>query len=144
MLSATSIALAALMMTPVSPCGELCSREAVVLYGKLLADAQFGRRGTMERAAFVVLRDGALRVVPWHSGGYRHASFRGSIPEDCIAIVHTHPESAVDPSKVDVAVAQRLGMPVLVVTPRALTVADSDGRTRRLFQKTGWWLKSTR
>ena len=140
MLSVTSIALAALMMTPVSPCGELCSREAVVLYGKLLADAQFGRVGTVERAAFVVLRDGALRVVPWLSGGYRHASYKGSIPEDCIAIVHTHPESAIDPSLKDRAIARRLGIPILVITPRALTVADTDGSARRFFKKSGWWL----
>lgn len=144
MLSATSITLAALMMTPVSPCGEACSREAVVLYGNLLAGAQFGRRGTVERAAFVVLRDGALRMVPWQSGGHRHASFKGSIPEDCIAIAHTHPESAMDPSRVDVALARRLGLRVLVITPRVLSIAETDGTTRRVFQQVGWWLKSTR
>lgn len=141
MLSTTSIALAALMMPPLSPCGELCSREAIVLYGNLLASGQFGRRGNVERAAFVVLRDGALRMVPWQSGGYRHASFKGSIPEDCIAIAHTHPESAADPSGVDIAVARRLGLRVLVITPRALTIAEADGSTRRVFRQVGWWLR---
>lgn len=95
----------------------------------------------MERAAFVVLRDGALKMVPWQTGGYRHASFKGSIPEDCIAIAHTHPESAMDPSRVDVAMARRLGLPVLVITPRALTVADTDGNPRRLIRQVGWWLR---
>jgi proteasome lid subunit RPN8/RPN11 len=144
MLSTTSLVLAALMTTPVASCGELCSREAVVLYGNLLAQAQFGRRGTVERAAFVVLRDGALRMIPWRSGGRAHASFRGSIPEDCIAIAHTHPEASMDPSKGDIAVARRLGMPVLVITPAALSVAERDGSTRRIFRSIGWWQRRRR
>ncbi len=102
---------------------ELASPQAHFWYAQLLADGGYGR-WNHERAAFLIREDdGTLTLEPWPSREFRHASFRGVIPARTIAILHTHPASAPSPSARDRAEARRLGLPVVVITPRGVTMA---------------------
>jgi Prokaryotic homologs of the JAB domain len=110
-------------------CALLCTPQANVWYDELLAAGGWGRLET-ERAAFLIReRNDALSLEPWPGGGYRHATFRGVVPERAIAVVHTHPYGEDEPSRNDRAEAKRLGIPVLVVTPDSVIAAMPDGTT---------------
>ena len=117
----------ALLLVTVLGCGDLCSAQAGRWYDDLLAAGGFGWL-QRERAAFLIReRDGALTLAPWDPGGYRHATFRGSLPARVIAIVHTHPKDTPAPSAHDREEARRLDVPVLVVTPSGVIAAMPDG-----------------
>jgi hypothetical protein len=109
----------------------LSSPQALVWYDRLLAEGGYGRFDR-ERAAFLIEeRDGTLTLEPWPVSAHRHASFRGAIPARAIAIVHTHPRRFPEPSAHDRAEAQRLGIAIIVVTPRGVIAAEpSAERTR--------------
>src|SRR5688572_8387266 len=96
--------------------GVLSEPQAHVWYDALLAESGNGRL-SRERAAFLIREDdGTLTLEPWARGGFRHASWRGSIPHRTIAILHTHPAGEERPSTRDRQEARRLGLPVLVIT----------------------------
>ena len=110
-------------------CALLCTPQADVWYDELLAAGGWGRL-EREQAAFLIReRNDSLSLAPWPGGGHRHATFRGTIPERAIAVVHTHPRGESDPSHNDRAEARRLGIPVVVVTPEAVIAAMPDGTT---------------
>jgi hypothetical protein len=101
----------------------LFSTEAKVWYGALLEDSGYGRL-PFEQAAFLIQeKSGALTLAPWESRGHHHASYRGTIPQGTIAIVHTHPANQPQPSAHDRNEASRMGLPVVVVTPSGVRVA---------------------
>jgi proteasome lid subunit RPN8/RPN11 len=119
------------------PCEELCHAEAARHYAQLNATAALTRRDS-ERAAFLVRsNDGRLRAIPWQPGDAIEASHKGPVPARCIAIMHTHPIAAPQPSRRDVAEAQRIRLPIVVITPDSVTVALTDGTTIQLFGP-GW------
>jgi proteasome lid subunit RPN8/RPN11 len=125
------------LLAALSSCGDLCSAEAAGHYARLNAMAALTRRDS-ERAAFLVQNDeGRLRIVPWQPGDATEASYRGRIPRGCIAIIHTHPIAAPRPSRRDVAEAQRLKLPIVVITPDAITVARTDGSVAEILGA-GW------
>jgi proteasome lid subunit RPN8/RPN11 len=131
--------LAIVLMLAVSadPCGELCHADAVEQYARLNTLASMARY-EKERAAFLVRRpDGRLTAVTWQAGDSAEASHTGHIPSRCVAIIHTHPLVAPQPSKHDVAEAQRIGLPIVVITPQSVTVATPQGTTDQLFGA-GW------
>lgn len=114
---------------------ELSSPQALSWYEQLLAEGGYGRF-ERERAAFLIREaDGTLTLEPWPDGAYRHAKFRGRIPARTIAILHTHPADSPQPSARDRAEAERLGIPVVVISPEGV-VAASGGRTRVLVSGT--------
>lgn len=89
-----------------------------------------------EQGAFVVREaDARLRLIHWRPGTVTEVSSNGPMPAHCIAIAHTHPVSDVEPSKHDRAEAQRLGLPIVVVTPFAITAAWPDGTISRLSRQ---------
>ena len=105
----------------------LSEPQAHLWYDALLAESGYGRL-SQERAAFLIREDdGTLTLEPWARGGFRHASWRGAIPQRTIAILHTHPAGEEQPSARDRKEAQRLGMPVIVITPEAVMAAMPDG-----------------
>lgn len=105
---------------------DLASPQASFWYEQLLAEGGYGRFDR-ERAAFLIReRDGSLTLAPWPDGGFRHASFRGEVPARTIAILHTHPAKLPQPSAQDRAEAKRLGIPIVVITPRSVIVADPN------------------
>src|SRR5688572_8963412 len=127
----------ALLLAAMLSCGDLCRAEAVAHYAELLAEGGYGRL-PVERAGFLIReRDGTLTFAPWGRGDYRRATFEGSIPRGTIAIVHTHPRALPRPSARDLDEAKRLGIPLLVVTPGAITAARPDGSIDALFAA-GW------
>lgn len=105
----------------------ISSREAFDRYDLLLQ--QFYRQGRRTELGAFLVRDGdaRLRLILWREGTATEASTNGPIPGNCIAIVHTHPVGDINPSLHDRAVAQRIGLPILVVTPFAVTAAWPDG-----------------
>jgi hypothetical protein len=95
-------------------------------------------RRDSERAAFLVRDDkGRLRAVSWPAGETAEASYKGRIPARCIAVIHTHPIAAPQPSRRDIAEAQRIQLPIVVITPDRVTVATTNGSTMQLFAE-GW------
>ena len=105
----------------------LSQPQAHAWYDTLLAESGYGRL-SQERAAFLIREDdGTLTLEPWARGGFRHASWRGTIPQRTIAILHTHPAGEAQPSARDRQEAQRLGVPVVVITSDSVIAAMPDG-----------------
>lgn len=95
---------------------------------RILALAWYGRV-EWERAAFLRIDDrGRFACDVWPSKLQFHsASWSGPTPDGTIAIIHSHPRTLPNPSVEDAAEARRLGIPVIVVTPQAVTmVAGRD------------------
>jgi len=115
-------------------CGPFCGADAFAQYARLLARAR-----VFEEAAFLVRdNDGRVRAVDWNYGERRTISFHGRMPEHCIGVVHTHPSGEKEPSRGDRAEAQRIQLPMVVVTQQAVTVAWPDGTMSYLAGRTGW------
>lgn len=97
---------------------------AVACFDELVRLGGYGRRHD-ERAAFLVDRNGRLECVPWPSRNeFQAASWGSRWPEGVVAIAHTHPRQFPLPSAHDHLEARRLQMPVIVVTPGRLEIAD--------------------
>ena len=117
--------------------GELFQGDAVNQYVRLNALASKTRYES-ERAAFLIRRpDGRLTTIAWQAGDTAEASYTGRIPLRCVAVIHTHPVVAPQPSKHDTAEAQRIGLAIIVITPQSVTVATPQGTTRQLLG-IGW------
>jgi Prokaryotic homologs of the JAB domain len=105
----------------------LSSPQAHFWYDDLLARSGYGNL-PFERAAFLIREaDGTLTTQPWPDASFRHATFRGAIPQRTIAIVHTHPKGEPRPSWRDRQEAKRLGIAVIVVTSDGAIAAHADG-----------------
>ena len=127
--------LATVLLLAIS--GELSQIDAVEHYARLNALAALTRYQS-ERAAFLVRGpDGRLTIVPWPPGDRAEASYVGRIPQRCLAVIHTHPAASPQPSKQDVSEAQRIGLPIVVITPQSVTVATPEGTTLQLLDA-GW------
>ena len=114
-----------------------CNSDFFRLSWSLLRDADWGT-SSLEKAAFVVREpDGRIDFVRWTRSGDRIAEYRGDIPWNAVAIVHTHPNSQPLPSWRDKHVARRLAMPVYVVT-RGHVFATSGDRTRIKIASGDW------
>lgn len=134
MLNICALALATLLS---STCGELCDPEIVRAYARLNAAAAMGRYAS-EWAGFVVRKpNGRVDVILWPSGEDLKATYKGPMPQGCVAVMHTHPARAPRPSRQDLAEASRIGLPIVVITPEAVTVARPDATAEELLGK-GW------
>src|SRR5947208_14304684 len=99
------LAIVLLLAVSASACGELCHSDALEQYVRLNALASMTRYQS-ERAAFLVRNpDGRLTTVIWQAGENAEASYTGSIPLRCVAVIHTHPARSPQPSKHDLAEA---------------------------------------
>jgi hypothetical protein len=128
-----AILLASLISTH---CGDLCGPVAIFHYADLLQRGGHGRFG-IERGAFLIREsDGTLTTEPWPEFGHRQVRYRGPIPANAIAIMHTHPHEAPRPSAHDRAEAKKIGLPVLVITPMGVVAAFPDGRSEKIVK--GW------
>ncbi len=107
---------------------DLVRDEAIAHYARLFAESGYGRL-PRERAGFLLReRDGGLTFAPWSVSDFARASYQGAIPANAIALVHTHPSSHSPlPSARDLAEAQRLGMPVVVVSRDGVSAARANG-----------------
>jgi hypothetical protein len=117
---------------------RLSGPDAFIYYAGLLAGANLGH-AAYERAAFLVRdSDGHVRAILWKGADRGMATFSGPIPEYCIAVMHTHPIGDNEPSRGDRLEAIRIQLPIIVVTPEAVTVAWPDGTMSYLARRTGW------
>jgi hypothetical protein len=74
-----------------------------------------------ESAAFLIAKDGGYECAVWpRSIAFHSQSWPGRMPESTVAIIHSHPAELPDPSWRDVRLAERLRIPIFVVTPRAI------------------------
>ena len=113
-------------------CGDLCRPETASYYAELLARGGYGRL-PVEYGGFLIREsDHSLTFASWPRGSLQRAAFRGAIPRGTLAIVHTHPRELPDPSAHDCDEARRLGLPVVVVTPRAVIAVRPDGAIQRI------------
>jgi hypothetical protein len=111
----------------------LCAVLAIALTVEGLAwelIQQIGPDDDYERAAFIFRgADGELSLVNWSEDHlFRQARWTGRIPENVVAVVHTHPLRMPRPSLNDIAESQRTGLPFYVVTRMSLCRADPNRR----------------
>lgn len=109
------------------------------LLASLVARSGYGRFD-VESAAFLRrLPDGTFLADPWpFQRGFRKASFTGKVPDDVVAIVHTHPRQNPRPSLRDQELAMRLAIPIVVLTPESIIVVEADGTVRTVVDR--FWL----
>lgn len=91
---------------------------------------QIGPDDDYERAAFIIRgADGELSLVNWPEDHlFRRARWTGQIPENVVAVIHTHPLRFPLPSVNDIAESKRIGLPIYVVTRLSLCRADPNRR----------------
>ena len=81
-----------------------------------------------ETAAFLIEEEGGVACVIWPRMAWiRSQNFQGSIPPQTIAIVHTHPPGEGKPSFNDIREAERLLLPIFVITRSSIRVVDAGG-----------------
>lgn len=120
-----ALVLALLLSTATCRAGAISVDGTMrTLLADLYEKGGFGRLHT-ERAAFLVGGDSeTVECLLWPRGaGFQRATYRGSVPANLIAIAHTHPNAQPLPSAVDHELADRIGVPVLVVTRRGVLAA---------------------
>lgn len=116
------------------PLGEqiLDRADVTLAFDDLLRKSAYGRLGE-ERAGFLVLDGDHFRLVLWPPSHKYHAEeWRGKIPEGTVAAVHTHPIAQPEASILDRTEAQRVGIPMFVITQRSVVLVTEDGRARYL------------
>jgi hypothetical protein len=123
---------AALLFTLALQMGSRCNSVFLQQAWSLLEGAEFGR-SDIEQAAFAVLDDdGPIRFIRWPATTTPlHSEYRGVIPANTFAVVHTHPNTRPGPSADDAALARRLGVPVYVLT-RTMLCRTTGQRTEYL------------
>ncbi len=136
---ARTLLFACLVFVPFSSVAALAlDVKTTGLLADLYAKGGYGRVA-IERAAFLVADEkGTVRCELWpFAPEFQQASFRGAIPAGTIAIAHTHPNQLPSPSAGDRALAQKLGVPVLVLTRKGIVAAlPAGGAPVRLAR--GW------
>jgi len=99
--------------------------QVQTLMRELVRDARAGFEHR-EGAAFIVRSaTGNFYSIEWPSNGaLDSARWTGAIPPGTVAIAHTHPTHLPMPSKIDIATARGVHVPVYVVTPAKITKTD--------------------
>jgi len=106
------------------------------LLWQMLDAAGHGFRHT-EEAAFVVVKDGRLALVRWPKAGEADTvRWFGPLPDNVMAIVHTHPNWEPLPSNIDIRTAQRSHLPVYVVT--ATEISKTAGGSPEIVLNGDW------
>ncbi len=96
----------------------------------------------VERAAWVLALDaGNVRWQAWPDEQlYLRAHWRGPVPADAVAIVHTHPDAGNPrPSPQDIETARRIGVPVYAVSRAGIWKAEPNGLVLAVDDKR-WWI----
>lgn len=76
----------------------------------------------LEAAAFLVRDGDVLECRMWPREVHYHSHvWRGRVPDNTVAIVHSHPADQPEPSANDTDIARSLQIPLFVVTPRGVT-----------------------
>jgi hypothetical protein len=105
---------------------------------RLWEEAGFGLDPT-EHAAWVVAGPSGFVWIPWPwEGRWEKAQWRGRVPAGAVAIVHTHPARVnPQPSDLDRATSERLGVAVYTISRSGIWKAGPDGALTRVRDE--WW-----
>jgi hypothetical protein len=111
-------------------------------FGDVLRASLTARPDT-ERAAFIISHaDGSFGCQLWPPMSLYHREvFHGSLPRGTLAIIHTHSDASPRPSIDDQFEADRLGIPIYVLTRRDVFKAEPGGRVATSVVRREWWLK---
>jgi hypothetical protein len=95
-----------------------------------------------ERAAFIIgHEDGSLSCQLWPPmNRYHQEVFHGSLPPGTLAIIHTHPNGSPRPSVEDQLEADRLGIPIYVLTRLEVFKAEPGQTVATAVVRRQWWL----
>ena len=108
-------------------------------FADVLRNGGLGYRKSESAAFLVRVNDGGHRCVTWpFRGDVQMQRFDGAAPDGTIAIIHTHPESLPEPSSADRRLAMAIGVPVFVVTRRAILSARADGTVKPAVEGRLW------
>jgi hypothetical protein len=119
--------------------------ETVTFFYSLWKDAAYGKDPNgIERAAWIIQKsDGPETFQKWRNSGERSKEFwRGPVPENVVALAHTHPNNRdYKPSYKDRNVAKRLRIHVYVISESGIWVSNPSGEISQLtkyedFKKT--------
>jgi proteasome lid subunit RPN8/RPN11 len=99
-----------------------------------------------EIGAFIVRKtDGELSVLLWpRTYARRSARYDGAIPPGVVAMAHTHPLHFPRPSRGDVEVARRVGLPSYVVSRWEIYVIDPSSSDPIALFAHDFWTRSRR
>lgn len=131
--------------SPARAAGILTAQERAMLpyFAEVMRASGYGLRSSEEAAFLVRDEDRDVVCVRWPSSAkQKEQNYRGPVPADTIAIVHSHPLALRRPSANDRAEARRVGLPFYVVSRDSLWVAEPDGTLRELFRERNWWRRS--
>src|SRR5687768_13067241 len=126
--------VAAMVSTIAYPFSEgTLEREDLRACASRLAAMSGHGRFDHEAGAFLVLReDGGFDCSLWPAErAFRRASWSGRIPDGTVAVMHTHPRSLPEPSAHDTREAARIGVPVIVVAGRFLSITGKNSAKNR-------------
>lgn len=116
-----------------TPDGLIC--ENLSSFYRLWKDAGFGNDpNRTERAAWVILGPGgSYSFERWPSSGARNSEiWRGPIPGNAVAQVHTHTAIADEkPSRSDTRAAQRTGMTIYVISSKGIWSVSPNGLKKK-------------
>lgn len=112
---------------------------------EILRKSAWGIGGPSERAAFIVEQnDGTLGCQEWPSmHTYHSEQFRGAMPPQVIAIVHTHPVQFPMPSGQDNEEATHLGIPIYTITIRGVYKSEPGGTHAVKITDKQSWIRDT-
>lgn len=112
---------------------------------ELLRKNAWGLGGPNERAAFIVENlDGTLGCVEWPSMHVYHSEFfRGALPPNAVAIVHTHPAQFPKPSYQDELEATRIGIPIYTLTIRGVYKSVPGQESALVITDKQSWIRET-
>jgi hypothetical protein len=119
---------------------EKLACETLRFFYTLWQASAFGKAPTgIERAAWI-LRDanGNLQFQRWPSSGARNKEFwKGDVPENAVAQVHTHPEHRDPrPSSNDTEFAKKMAVPVYTITSQGVWVVSPEGKIEKVADST--------
>jgi hypothetical protein len=131
LLLASALAMGVLRLQAADKPVETPSRDeladepvARAVFWRLLQRSRYGF-DAIEHAAFLIRhRDGTLSWVDWPEGERNAARWEGAYPAGVVAIAHTHRNWQGQPSKVDIASARRIGLPIYVVTRNGISKTE--------------------
>lgn len=99
-----------------------------------------------ELAAFLVRdREGKLSLVRWPVDcAALRKTWKGVVPWNTVAIVHTHPDKRRAPSDGDLKESRRLTLPICVLTRAGISVADPAAEQAIALLDDPTWTNRTR
>jgi proteasome lid subunit RPN8/RPN11 len=106
---------------------ELMHDPVIVEFSRVLLKKAASERHH-EQGAFVVRTpDGMLYFVAWPPSAESDIlRWHGRFPDGTVAIVHTHPPSLPEASKLDMRAARNARIPIYVITPATIAKTTGD------------------